>query len=429
MADLSDKDAAQTVKITGADSTGVEQTPVGSTTSGRLKTESVFADGPGVDALGKLRVTNSVVLYAAKFSDSAHTFDWPSLVASGGTITYDQPLARKTLTVNTNSGSSAQLRTRAYIPYLPGRSFVTSFVAYFSSPKTNVIQEAGMFDAGDGLFFSVNGTTQNVNIRTSTSGSPVTNSVARTNWNIDKLDGTGISGLNLDLTKPQIYALDYTWYGFGRIRFGIYSGGKLNYCHEVSNLNITAPFHQRGSLPISFRIANTGVTASSTSMSHSSCSVAGEGDTNITDSRTSVSNQQNEKSVESSSFAFPIAVRLQAAFSKALLTPVRLSLFTSSNSILYYEVILNSTAAGGTWVSQTESIAEYNVGLTSATGGKIISSGYLSSTINIELSNLAKNLKISYDTLNNIPDVLIIRVRTLSGNGKITAAIDLEETF
>ena len=38
MADISDINAAQTVKVVGADSTGVEQTPVQSTSDGELRT-------------------------------------------------------------------------------------------------------------------------------------------------------------------------------------------------------------------------------------------------------------------------------------------------------------------------------------------------------------------------------------------------------
>lgn len=40
-------------------------------------------------------------------------------------------------------------------------------------------------------------------------------------WNIDKLDGTGDSGFDLDVTEGQIYQIDFTWYGYGQILFGV----------------------------------------------------------------------------------------------------------------------------------------------------------------------------------------------------------------
>lgn len=43
----------------------------------------------------------------------------------------------------------------------------------------------------------------------------------REDWNIDKLDGAGPSGVNLDLTSGNIFQIDYTWYGYGNIRFSI----------------------------------------------------------------------------------------------------------------------------------------------------------------------------------------------------------------
>ena len=40
-------------------------------------------------------------------------------------------------------------------------------------------------------------------------------------WNLDRCDGTGKSGYTLDVTKMQMFYMDYSWYGAGFIRFGI----------------------------------------------------------------------------------------------------------------------------------------------------------------------------------------------------------------
>ena len=40
-------------------------------------------------------------------------------------------------------------------------------------------------------------------------------------FNIDRLDGTGPSGYTIDLTKMQMFYIDYSWYGAGFIRFGV----------------------------------------------------------------------------------------------------------------------------------------------------------------------------------------------------------------
>jgi hypothetical protein len=58
-------------------------------------------------------------------------------------------------------------------------------------------------------------------------------------WNIDKADGTGHSGFNLDLTKMQMFYMDYSWYGAGEIRFGFRNTrGEIMYVHRIPNNNL-----------------------------------------------------------------------------------------------------------------------------------------------------------------------------------------------
>jgi len=70
-------------------------------------------------------------------------------------------------------------------------------------------------------------------------------------WNIDKCDGTGASKFNLDLTKMQMYFMDYSWYGAGAIRFGFKNNrGEVIYCHRIPNNNInTRAYMRSGNLP------------------------------------------------------------------------------------------------------------------------------------------------------------------------------------
>ena len=60
-------------------------------------------------------------------------------------------------------------------------------------------------------------------------------------WNLDKLDGTGPSGYNIDLSKMQMFYIDYSWYGAGFIRWGMRAtNGDVVYCHKVANNNVNA---------------------------------------------------------------------------------------------------------------------------------------------------------------------------------------------
>jgi hypothetical protein len=73
----------------------------------------------------------------------------------------------------------------------------------------------------------------------------------QSSWNIDKCDGTGASRFNLDLTKMQMFYMDYTWYGAGAIRFGFKNNrGEVVYCHRIPNSNVNTEAYMRsGNLP------------------------------------------------------------------------------------------------------------------------------------------------------------------------------------
>jgi hypothetical protein len=70
-------------------------------------------------------------------------------------------------------------------------------------------------------------------------------------WNIDKCDGTGPSGYNIDLTKMQMFYMDYSWYGAGFIRWGFRGpDGNVFYVHKVVNNNVNTEAYMRsGNLP------------------------------------------------------------------------------------------------------------------------------------------------------------------------------------
>jgi len=73
---------------------------------------------------------------------------------------------------------------------------------------------------------------------------------ARSTW-FDPMDGTGPSGYTLDLTRMQMFYIDYSWYGAGSIRWGFRGkDGAVTYCHQVQNNNVQyEAFMRSGNLP------------------------------------------------------------------------------------------------------------------------------------------------------------------------------------
>lgn len=83
-------------------------------------------------------------------------------------------------------------------------------------------------------------------------------SYKQSEWNIDRMDGTGASGFQLDLSKMQMFYIDYTWYGAGAIRFGFKNNrGEVIYCHRIPNNNVNNRAYMRsGNLPARYEINN-----------------------------------------------------------------------------------------------------------------------------------------------------------------------------
>ena len=81
--------------------------------------------------------------------------------------------------------------------------------------------------------------------------------VAQSDWNIDKMDGTGPSGVTVDLAKMQMFYLDYAWYGAGAIRFGFKDErGEVVYCHRMTHANVkTEAYMRSGNLPARYEAA------------------------------------------------------------------------------------------------------------------------------------------------------------------------------
>ena len=81
--------------------------------------------------------------------------------------------------------------------------------------------------------------------------------IPQSQWNIDKLDGTGPSGYVIDLGKMQMWYIDYSWYGAGFIRWGVRAtNGQIYYCHKLANNNInTEAWMRSGNLPAHYESA------------------------------------------------------------------------------------------------------------------------------------------------------------------------------
>lgn len=75
--------------------------------------------------------------------------------------------------------------------------------------------------------------------------------IPQSEWNIDTMDGNGPSGYELDLTKMQMFYIDYSWYGAGFIRWGMRGvDGNITPAHKMANNNVNSEaFMRTGNIP------------------------------------------------------------------------------------------------------------------------------------------------------------------------------------
>ena len=69
--------------------------------------------------------------------------------------------------------------------------------------------------------------------------------IPQNKWH-DPCNGTGPSGYNLDLTRMQMWYIDYSWYGAGVIRYGFRgSKGQITYVTQIQNNNLQFEAYMR----------------------------------------------------------------------------------------------------------------------------------------------------------------------------------------
>lgn len=199
---------------------------------------------------------------------------------SGGAVTHIPDKVGAMLSTGLASGDIARITTQAYHVYQAGTGQLILLTGFCEDAgKAGVVRRWGYFDDEDGIFFQVVSTGLQAVIRSSTSGTVVETVIDQADWNTDRLDGSGPSQFVLDVTKHNLYWIDFAWLGIGAIRFGVYGDdGARIVAHTVRNANVhNAPYMKTARLPIRYEMENTGNPSTATEMFASCCAVKMEG--------------------------------------------------------------------------------------------------------------------------------------------------------
>jgi hypothetical protein len=322
--------------------------------------------------------------------------------------------------------------------YQPGKSQFILLTGVMGSGASGITQRIGYFDDDNGLLFAVEDGILKVVRRSSTSGSPVDASVAQASWNIDTMDGSGPSGITIDLTKTQIFCIDFEWLGVGRVRFGFVVDGQIFYCHEFLNANaLTEVYMSTPNLPLRYEISNDGSGPSAT-MDHVCTSTISEGGTQdlgiLRFRSTRGGGSFVNADVAGTQYGI-IGLRLQSAKLGAIVKMVSFSMLNSTNDDYEWRFVLNPVLGGvaPTWKDQANSvlqtaIGERNTPGTTVSNGVQLQGGFVKSAANAGaiLAELENAIRLGA-AIDGTRDELWLVCRPLQPNADIDATLTWRE--
>lgn len=299
---------------------------------------------PAIDAFGRQRTSQPFTVF-----DSKQVFDTQPLIwnnsLTNATATYNTNQASTTLAISAAIGVGIRQTYRRF-QYQPGKSQLVLMTGVLGSGVTNATKRLGLFDDNNGLFFELAGSTLRVVRRTNVTGTPTDNPVNQSAWNLDKLDGTGPSGVTFNPALTQIFVIDFEWLGVGRVRFGVVINGVIVYCHEMNHANVlNLVYMSTPNLPLRYEVRTS--AAATASITHICTSVQSEGGLEPGGYQFSVDRGATPLITNNNASIYPlIAIRLKQAYLGATVNLLTASILATSNAALRWLLLLDPTVVG-----------------------------------------------------------------------------------
>lgn len=394
------------------------------------------------DAFGRIKTANPLTLFDSSFRYRDNGL-WSTYTSGTASATFNSSQGLMDLTIGSTNGDEIIRETTRVFSYQPGKSLNVLNTFVMNSPKTNLRQRIGYFGDENGYYFEQSGNGVSFVERTFVSGSVAETPVYRADWNGDKLDGTGASGLTLDTTKAQIFWMDIEWLGVGSVRMGFVIDGKFILCHTFHHANqITSTYMTTASLPLRYEIKNAGTPspATSSTLKQICSTVISEGGYQLSGTQQAIGIPiTTPKTLTTAGTFYPIvSLRLKSSPDRldaiVILTAASILPVTSpGNPNHNWQIVSSGTTTGGTWVSAgTNSAVEYNITGTGFSGGRILASGFTATSnqgiasVDILKEALFK-AQLERDGLTGTPYELTLVAAASANTASVLGSLDWEE--
>ena len=412
--------------------------PLEVTTASGQVVSFTTAGTPASDAFGRARVSEPLTLF-----DSSHRYSdnnlWATATGVSSDATFDADAGLVNLNVPTTSGAYVKRETKKVFSYQPGKSLLVISTFDMSPAKANLRQRVGYFNDDNGIYLQLEDSTLSFVERSLVTGS-VTETVAnQADWNIDKLDGKGPSGITLDITKAQILWMDIEWLGLGTVRLGFVIDGLFIHCHSFHHANrIASTYITTASLPLRYEIENLDTTASISTLKQVCSTVISEGGYELRGRQGAIGTPiGTPRDLTATGVAYPVvSLRLKSSPNRldAIVIPTAASILgVGNNAFFAWTLQSNATTSGGTWTSAgADSSVEYNLSGVSSSGGRTLAKGYISSTTQsanaIDILKAALfQFQLERNSFTNTPEEFSLLVETKVAGDDVYASVDWEE--
>jgi hypothetical protein len=344
-----------------------------------------------VDAFGRLRVAEPHTLFDSSFRFADNAKKWTQKLSGTATSVFNANQGLVDVTIGSSSGDEAIRETNRAFPYQPGKSIISMNTFTLNAPKENLRQRVGYFGKKNGVYLEQDGLSTYIVLRSSVSGSVNNNRIVQSTWNVDKLDGTGPSGISLDLSKSHIFWVDLEWLGVGSVRAGFVINGQFIISHIFHHANsITGTYITTASLPCRYEITNTGSTDGSSTLKQICSTVISEGGYNIQNLTRSASNPITGKNLVNAKLNPMISIRLKPNRTDAIVIPSLIDFYGIQATAFKYYVVRNvSSLANASFTSQDSATSvQYDISADSMGGGEIIFEGIFKGQSTVATINL-----------------------------------------
>ena len=394
-------------------------------------TDATSLDSYAIDAFGRFRTSEPFTVFDSKqlFDNQPLFWDDSETSGSGTSSSHSTNTATTTISVSATTAGTRVRQTKMRFNYQPGKSQLILLTGILGTGESGITQRIGLYDDDNGLFFNCEDGTFKITVRTKTSGSAVDTDVAQSSFNLDKLDGTGKSGVTLDLTKTNIFLIDYEWLGVGRVRFGVVVDGIIYYCHQVLNANnLTTVYMSTPNLPLRYEISNDG-TGGASSLEHICSTVISEGGVSKNGIVRYVSTNGTHVDANAADTIYAIVgIRLKTTCLSASILINNISMLAETNDDFEWILYLNPTVAGAfTYSDETNSCVQAARGATAntITGGTPLVGGWGDSNTAFE-SEIPNALRLGAQ-IDGTRDEIVLCARPLSSNSDIQGSITYRE--